>query len=1358
MGPVIGIMHKQLLHAVVTFILLLESVSGLAKSNLRFHSITVEDGLANNTIWDIEQDAQGHLWFATSKGLSHYNGYKLTNYFGAEQATQSLKNSYIRALHFDSNQRLWVGTFNGGLSYFEQGQFFHYQHVHSDVSSLSSNRVLSITSNKAGLWVATDQGVSFKNKALESFKQFNLFDLYNTSGSNRVNTIYAGLNNTVYAGTDSGVFEFNPSLQHRKLDIPFPDNKLRVRSLLQLKNRLLVGTNENLYFYDLGRRMLSKVSSLFENVVVLDLLAHEGDIWVSSYKKGIFRIRQNGDITNYRHAKQDPESLNEDISLSLLIGKHGNLWSGSFQEGVSRSYLPSEKFANFDEVLNNDICQFNGDVRSLYTLENGDLLFSSNQNYIHYDYRERSCRVLEIPDVNHNQNYYFRANQTYLDANNRLWVASTLGLFEVLLDQNKLVSIPIGSSHPIVFAMEEYLPGKMVLATDKGAYFVDTATLAIEQAATALNNDSEFANSSIHSIHKRNELLLLAGNSGLARLSGKTIIPFLHDESNGILKNKVYALHLDEDHFFVGIEDGELHKFDYAGKLLNSYPLDPNNPAAYPIDILQDKIGQHLWVSSFNGFYRIDPISKASRKYTRLDGLRSERFIKGSAYKAPDGKMYFGSSKGFIAFYPNDIKDNPVPPAVELTKLSRFNQKVVVGEDYQGFSIEKPIAYLDKIELSHKDYIIGLDFAAVHHADPSRNRYAYKLEGLHDEWNYVNPDGRSATFTNLTPGNYIFRVKAANKDGVWSPIKNQVALSIKVKPAPWLTWWAFSLYGLVSLLSVWIFIRHRTRVAMQRSQTLEKEVETRTKEISFQKSVIETLLQRKNELFANISHEFRTPLTLILGPIQDEIEAVGSSRNLMMIKRNAKRLLGMVEQILKLTELKKEQTISKAPHVVGPIVSAVINWFKPLAKSKNISITSTIKSQDCTVMAAPDAIEVMLGNLLSNAIKYTPNGGEISISVRKTQYTVDIIVADTGVGIAKSSHDQIFERFIRLEQTLDVAGTGIGLSIVKELVDSHHGEILLDSLEGKGSTFTISLPLSESVIGEENATLQPINHLVSLESNLEQQAPILFDDSRTTSIIEVDNAETVLIIDDNFDMREYISSVLKGAYLCQSANNGELGIELATQGIPDIIICDIMMPRIDGYEVTRRLRDNLCTSHIPIILLTAKGDKKSRIQGWNENIDGYMVKPFDKIELQTRVANILAVRNILKRQGSIHIQNDDLTPVPAITERDQDFLDKLKNVVEEHYQNSQFLRPQLAAKMAVSERQLQRKLKGLVDLNPMDYLRDFKLDKSIDLLRQGRPINVVSDMCGFSTSSHFSRCFRARYGVSPRQYQKQREQ
>ncbi len=618
------------------------------------------------------------------------------------------------------------------------------------------------------------------------------------------------------------------------------------------------------------------------------------------------------------------------------------------------------------------------------------------------------------------------------------------------------------------------------------------------------------------------------------------------------------------------------------------------------------------------------------------------------------------------------------------------------------------------------------------------------MEGFDPDWTEVDASNRHVTYTNLPSGRYTFRVRAANKDGVWS--EDEATLSIRVYPPPWFSPWAIAGYVLAFIVMTLLYVHIRTRNAEQRAAELKQEVKLRTTEVAEQRDTIEALLTRKNQMFANVSHEFRTPLTLILGPLEKLVNAPENPKQKSvhkMILRNARRLLLLVDQLLKMARLDRNDPQQAVSQNVATIIRFVVSSFQSMADDKHIRL-SLDAGGECHASVAPDTIETIAGNLLSNAIKYTPTGGEVEVSYRSVDSMIEIAVTDTGPGLSEKELSMIFERFVRLEQHSNEIGSGIGLALVKEMAESQGGEISASSETGRGSRFSVRLPAAEAAADDVEIDSDTVEQLSEINQLQPKVAPPLAPPRS-------EHRATVLIIEDNPDMQAFIHEALKDSYHCLLAGNGQDGVATALKEIPDVIVSDVMMPGMDGFQVSRVIRSDDRTSHIPIILLTARGDKDSRMQGWKEQVDEYLTKPFDAEELQQRIRNILSIRDILRRQAGQQLSQGE---VPTqLNKRDQAFVSKIRKAIEDNFHNPLFGRAELASKLAVSERQLQRKLKALIDDNPSELLREYRLVKAAEFLTDGKQVSIVADECGFSSPSHFSQSFKARYGLSPKQYQ-----
>lgn len=1320
--------------------------------SISFNQLSINSGLPGRVIKAIVQDNSGFLWIATPKGLAKYDGYRFKVFKHISDNPNSLPHNNINALHLDKNNTLWVAT-EKGLSYYKSEEFINYRNIPGNKNSLSSDNIYSISSDNQGLWIATDTGLNFLSYQTSKVLRFNLTfankrvyqeKVYQVINLKNNQLMIAGKNLLATVDKKTGVIE--------PISSPLVDKKQNFRTIHQdRQENIWIGSDQGLYYYNMSDKLHSP-QKLLSDIFILSISSDQQNTWVGTLRNGLLRISKDKTVTNYQYDPGDAESLRDNIIPATFVDSNSTLWLGTFNNGINSFNTNNLKFGRVNNSASSLNCLDNLNIYNLYQQNEQALFIGTDTSFFEYDFIEKRCFRYKIINANGVELKKLRT-ATINEAYNQIWVGTSNGLFQLNRSTKQLQQLPNTSINIPINTLSFLTPDKILLGTTKGSKIYDLKT---NQLIEVTGNSSKQWDFNVHQYAAlESGEILLATNRGVYKLnSHQQYIPFI---DNKIFRNRAVNCLLINDYIWIGLESsGYIYQYNFQGELVKKHLLDNlNKDSLYPMAMLPDN-ENNLWISSDYGIYRLNMLTHQVKHFLHSDGLQSNHFIRNSASKTDDGKLYFGGRNGFNVFYPDHITENTTPPKTVLTQLNRFNKPVFAGIKIDNFLLSKPIEDIEKLQLSYKDYIMSLEFSGLHFNDSSRNQYAYKLEGFHKDWIKTDANNRKVILTNLPSGDYTLKIKSANKDGFWSSDKNNVSLTVSVSPAPWLSLWAYIAYTILFISGILYFIHYRTQSSIKQARELAYQVTQRTKEVNEQKELIEKMLERKNELFANISHEFRTPLTLILGPLEQELKSLNSSqttKNLKLIKRNADRLLGMIEQILKLTELQKDEQPEKFSFAVNPILEAIVESFQLLAKSKNIELTLSL-GEECNILISSNALEIILGNLISNSIKYIQGSGKVRVTSQRINQSIKIKVCDTGVGMSKAEQHASFQRFVRLPKTSEIDGTGIGLSIVKELVKLNHGDIHVASIEGQGSTFSVLLPITEQRPKGNPLTLQSINHLTISQQSQKQ-----------SSYEVIEQGDNLLIIEDNRDMRDYICSVLSDDYHCLSAETGKQGISLALEKVPDLIISDIMMPEINGYEIVRYLREDIRTSHIPIILLTAKGDKESRIQGWNENIDDYITKPFDTTELKSRINSILSVRNILRNRAADSVKISTTQNIPkkntlktalkeaTLNKKEQAFVNKLIKIIEENYTNPNLQRNDISALMAISERQLQRKIKSLINKNPMDMLREYRLLKAAKLLDEGEQVSLVTDRCGFLSLSTFSKCFKAKTGYSPKQYQ-----
>ncbi len=736
-------------------------------------------------------------------------------------------------------------------------------------------------------------------------------------------------------------------------------------------------------------------------------------------------------------------------------------------------------------------------------------------------------------------------------------------------------------------------------------------------------------------------------------------------------------------------------------------------------------------------------------------------FLFGSRYKSKKGELFFGGINGYNRFFPSQIIDHPLPPSVVITDFLLFNESAPVDGDL----LSQPIFETKDLVLSYKDAVFSFEFSAMDYAAPGKNKYAYILEGVDDQWTYTSADKRFATYTHLSPGSYVFRVKGSNHDGVWN--NTGASLNLTIQPPIWRTWWAYTFYVLVVLGFVSAYmISHQRKLADERStnERLDKMVAERTStleernaEILAQQKRLREMDELKTRFFTNVSHEFRTPLTLTVGPLDDLLSGEPDERTrsqLMRIRRNTRQLMKLINELLDVSKLEAGQmTLQTRQSNIVSFVRDCVSAFLPLAERKNILLSIGASDENIALYFDPGKLEKVFYNLLSNAFKYTSEQGKILVGFRETPDRLVVSVKDTGVGIPENLLPYVFDRFYQAQNKArdKVASTGIGLSLAKELVALHGGDIEVESEPGFGCEFRVILPkgsghLSPDQIVDQDPMEEPRSEW-SPEDDPEE-----IPEAAPTNKRGGKSGSVILVVEDNPEVRSYIREQLEGAYQILESENGEAGLKRAQEEIPELVISDVMMPgAVDGFELCRRLKQEEKTSHIPVVLLTAKASTEDNIAGLERGADDYIIKPFDARVLQTRVANLIESRRMLKERYCREMALEPAQiPVNSI---EQEFLDKAMSIIEEHLEDGHFGVFELSEEMGFSRRQLHRKMTAITGRTPAEFIRRVRLERASQLLNQrAGNISEVAYKVGFSKPQHFSNLFKETFGMTPSDY------
>ncbi|WDE11947.1 hybrid sensor histidine kinase/response regulator transcription factor [Thalassomonas haliotis] len=1331
------------------------------------HQTGNRNSLSNNNIRALTGTEKGQLWIGTYGGGLNLLDQK-TNQFSHftfdKNDPDSLSDNRVNALFIDSQQRLWIGTSNAGLNLLietEQGiKFKRYRAA--DHPGLLTDSIWSIAEDSSGrIWLGTDGGgLSILTPQSDTFVNLsnNAGDPYSLS-SNSVKTIFKDHLGIMWVGTHEGGlnrynsqsnnfshYRFTPGDKHLEKstseNISLSNYNIKVIHEDQ-QQQLWVGTDAGLNIFSPDRQVVktikstrNKAGSLSHDRITAIYQDEQAILWIGTIA-GLDKLKN--DQLKFNHIKLSKNHLDDEKVITRFAEQaDGSVMIATHGAGLSVYNKDSNSTTPF---LQNEQLS---DPRIISLLvDHQDNIWIGTRSAGLNVYNKQSGKM----------SYYFRQAENP----NSLLADNIYDLFE-------------DDEHNIWIS--SYKGGLSRLSPDRKTF---------KHYRINPGDNSGLCSDRILDIYQDGQgLLWLASESGLMKLNQKTdeIDCFQHDKNikNSLSSNTITAIFENsQGDFLLGTLGGGINIWQQQHRLnnINHFSTITVSDGLLSNSILgiQQDEENNLWLSSKKGLSKLKPDNLIFEHFTPNDGLQSYDFFFSSTLKTSYGKLIFGGKNGFNIFTPEAISTNNKTAKVVLTNILKLHQPLASFKPYQQ---------MRSVDFNYKDHLVTFDFIGLNYSSQKSIRYKYKLVGFDEEWVESGSHHR-ATYTNIPPGQYIFKVKSANGNGAWSPA--YINLAVNVKAAPWKTWWAYGLYVLLSiaLLSTLVFLSYQKKLA-------EKE-----------KQAALSLASAKEKFFANITHEFRTPLTLMLAPgtaIEQQTGEQHTKENIALINRNAQRLLTMVEQILALARLQSEHEESRHLQNVTQVVEFLINSFQPYFQQQQIElVVANNIPKSLHLVMVPDALAKVLTNLLSNALKFSATGGVVTLSIHSDNVTSVIFeVTDFGCGIAETDLTAIFDRFTRIEDNeRTVPGVGIGLALVKEIIDSHSGKIQVKSQPGAGSTFTVELPLAKQATDAEENLKQlsaaPLttdslllkNNITSnikkLQLDLKSKTPFtgLADKARD------DKKTSILIIEDNLEMQSYLVSILQDSYQCHTANDGQQGVFKAQHLIPDLIISDLKMPNKDGFQVINHLKSHLTTSHIPIILLTANGNSENRNKAWQANADEYLTKPFDSTALLLRIENLLTIRKQLQvcfkqkqkthqltelqQHGSDTATNEcsnlNGSDTPITDENksnwlasEQLFIDRYQKIITENIADPRLKVITIAQALNMTERQLTRKLKVLLNVTPADHLRNYRLNQAMTLLKQGKSVTEITSATGFSSNSNFGRGFKAKFGVSPTHYLK----
>jgi len=1341
------------------------------------------------TVKAITQDSHGFIWLASNSGLFRFDGQNLKKYpLNINNDKALLK---VKSLLIDSNNTLWVGTNNSLMQYDEKNDFFHHVSLtDQDSTFVILNLLEDIEKN---IWVGTRNNGLFRIERTET-KQ-NIISHFHEQAkkhsklsSNSIRSLYQSSDDNLWIGTKNGLnsysFKHKSTVQY-KVKTPLNERKnIAIYSILKLNDNLLLGTNRGLITFnsETFKGSLYSKNKLLSSTIYSLKYSYDNKLLIGTKMYGLMIIDpKTKETMRFSNIKDQSTALSSNMIYSIFSDNTGNIWLGT-NVGINKLTYITSPIELYRRENNNSQCLASNENHAVLFDSKSNIWLGAKGNGLNFiDRINQTCTLFHAKNINLPNVTFQLIVDIKEDLNGNIWIAS---FNEGLIKYNPQTKIFSQLSFPDLEMQQIIQQGKIIkIIVDKdnklwlgmidhGLVKYDQKTNTLELIGKQIAQQFQRKEMTVKSLEQINDKLWL-GTTYLGLLAYDLTTGRIesHFSENPNISIRT-TVHDKDNNLWIGTTGYGVFKFNPKTKEFIHY-LSKNGLANNDIFDIQVDSNNNVWIGTYNGLSMFNQTTSAFTNYYKKDGLQSNDSSLGSFFDNKTGFLWLGGMNGINRIDTNAINKKNDTSSLYLTNLKVNGEQVLVNSTEQSSPLIENIISAKTLTLTHRQNNFAFNFANINYQNTDKLSYQYQLYG-YDQWTDISSENLSANYTNIPAGQYRFQVRVSDNNGQWNIDRTSIQLIIL--PPWWLTTIALITYILVLFLAIYSVIHFRTRTLKNKANELKQSVQARTIELAEEKEKVLQLLEQKNEEFANLSHEFRTPLTLILGTssqlLTDELTAKQLSR-IEVIKRNGYRLLRMVDQLLNIETFRVKAISQKSPQATGKIIKQLVDAFSDLALEKGIRL-EVIHIEDITFELVQDALEKIVVNLLSNAIKYTSNGGNVTLETKRTaNNNLSIQIVDTGSGIPEDQLDSVFEKYNRVlnKNSEQVSGAGIGLALVKELIHSHSGKISLTSELESGTCFTVLLPIVNEInhtTNESGITLenQQIDNIVEMELMSLTHQPKSTTLLPTTKLsTEINEQPKILIIEDNHDMNQYMSSCLGSDYHVINAYDGLEGVLLAKREVPDLIISDVMMPKLDGYQATKEIRENPITNHIPIILLTSRHDLESKLKGWHHQVDEYLTKPFNVEELKVRINNLLAIRNIIKnRHNSLRVKGSHINPniLEEISDtstieqmkKQEHFIEILNQTLEERYTDTSITVNTIARSMAMSERQLFRKLKSVLGITPTEYLRRFRLEKACLLLARGQSaINTAFD-AGFSSQSYFGKCFKNEYGFPPSEFKK----
>lgn len=1295
-------------------------------NNIKFKQLGLSNGLPNNSINAIEQDNNGTLWFGTRNGLCKYDGYKIKTYIYNTNDSNSISHDFIFKITNDStNNSLWISTDEGISKYNYQTNKFSRYHIEGNKRNDVS---IVITSDKEIL-AGCSNGIFIYDSNSDKFKSYLLFN------KRHVRKIQEDKNNRLWIETKGGLLLYN--LKYQKF-IPLSKKLFSIKNNIYniriINDILIFNTDKSIFIYEITNNKLLNIGK-FLNINEYRTCERdkENNLWIGT-ENGIFVIDKGYNLITHFTPDMDINcGLNDYPIYSIFKDNNNNMWIGTYFGGINYYINDTDNFNIYPLKGKNhisgkavrQIIRFNNDIY-IATEDGGLNIINKNKN---------------IANKNNSLPNYLRfqtnnIHSLFTDTHNNIWI----GLFMngIIRYNPETKSIKHYRNHEngvSAFCIAEDKNKNIWYGGPTGLYYIDTN--CSEPTPKKISSNHIFCLTSINDTiwvgTRKNGIHYI--NTQTKKLSQIKIKSLNNLFITNIYKDKY-------DNIWIGTNNDGLFKLDNNKKIINIY--NKQNSYSNSIKgIIEDQDG-NIWVGTDNGLLNIDHVTNNIYLWTKDDGLPINQFNYQSAYLDNNGELYFGTINGMLSFNPQKLKQRIDKFRIIITDFICNNKPF----DKDTINVNS----LKKITLTNEQAkSITIEFSGMNYQYTNNTQYAMLLEGIDNNWQFIGSQNK-IRFSNIPTGNHILKIKAS-KDGINWDDNGIKILKIKVLPPWWLSTYAYIIYTIIFIIICYIvYIYTKSRI----------ELTIKLKAEHAQRINIEKLNKQKTDFFTYISHDLKTPLTLILSPLQklttqNEISNK-DKKDIETIYRNANRMHYLIDELLTFSKIEMNQMhISVRKGNIISFLGEISKIFDIVSKEKEIDFTINLEDKGTEVWFSPSKLERIMYNLLSNAFKYSQAGDTVTLSAHLKEengstYAV-ISVKDTGRGIPKEMLDKIFESYYQVEKKDHREGFGLGLSLTRSLIQMHKGDIKVESEVGVGTVFTVTLNVSDNAYTKDEKAIESISQDEIRKYNQRMRDTIELIPDKLVDEEKKNDKETIMIVEDNKEMNEYICDIFKDKYNVMRAFNGEEAYKMLSKRIPDIIVSDIMMPKVDGLEFTRLVKQDVSTSHIPVILLTAKTDEKDHTEGYKCGAEAYIAKPFNAQNLELLIENIQNNRRkVIERFKQAEEMN-----VTQVTNnpRDEKFMKELVDLIMKNISQEDFGVTEITAEMHISRSLLHTKLKSLTGCSITQFMRTIRMKEARTHLMNGMNVSEASYAVGMSDPNYFTKCFKKEFDITPSEFLKQ---